>query len=101
MKELECRGCTACCEWGEDTAIRPLLTRDEAAKFRHTMVKGQPRLEANKDGNCIYLGEHCCTIHEHRPMQCKAFDCRNLYQQMKGATFIRVIIRGKVLSGEG
>lgn len=94
MKELECRGCTACCEWADDEAIRPLLTCDEAAKLRHTIIKGQPRLESNEDGSCVYLEANGCSIHKHRPMQCKMFDCRVLYEQMKGKTFVNCIIIG-------
>jgi len=101
MKELDCGGCTACCEWGDDTAIRPVLSQYEQSVLRHTIVKGVARLEANEHGNCVYLGNKGCTIYDHRPDQCKFFDCRHLYNNMKDKTFIRVILRGSSLVRQG
>lgn len=32
---------------------------------------------AHKDnGDCIYLGDTGCTIHERKPQQCREMDCR-------------------------
>lgn len=28
---------------------------------------------------CIYLGEHGCTIYDRRPKVCRVFDCRRFY----------------------
>jgi len=30
-------------------------------------------------GPCVYLGADGCTIHDHAPTQCRAFDCRLYY----------------------
>jgi Fe-S-cluster containining protein len=41
---------------------------------------GQPYMIAQaRDGNCVHLerGSHRCTIHEQRPVPCRAFDCRD------------------------
>lgn len=103
MKELECGTCTACCEWGDDKSIRPVLSNDEVDDYRHIydVDRGEFLLEATPEGNCIYMrvglvGEKGgCRIHHKRPTQCQSFDCRNLYSQMKDKTFIKVIIKGK------
>jgi Fe-S-cluster containining protein len=31
-----------------------------------------------KNGNCIYLGENGCTIHDTKPQMCKEMDCRRI-----------------------
>jgi Fe-S-cluster containining protein len=41
---------------------------------------GQPYLIAQDDvGYCVHLdrGCHRCTVHEHRPVPCRGYDCRN------------------------
>lgn len=98
MKDLECGSCIQCCEWGDDTAIHPLLSSTEADELQHEVIKGQLRLAANPDGDCVYLLSDGCSIYNRRPDQCKRFDCRHLYEQMKDATFIKVIIKGAVMS---
>lgn len=93
MKKLECGSCTACCEWGDDKSIRPVLTTDEANELRHSydVEDNLFRLESDANGKCVYLIDGGCSIYNYRPMQCKVFDCRVLYDQMKGKTFINVI----------
>lgn len=97
MNKLKCGSCTACCEWGDDMSIRPVLTTDEANELRHSydVEDNLFRLESDVNGKCVYLIEGGCGIYKHRPMQCKVFDCRTLYDQMKNKTFIKVIIKGK------
>jgi Fe-S-cluster containining protein len=37
----------------------------------------EARMLAHKpNGDCIYLGDGYCTIHDMAPAVCKAFDCR-------------------------
>jgi Fe-S-cluster containining protein len=41
---------------------------------------GQPyMIEQNDRGYCTHLDEHssCCSVHEQRPVPCRAYDCRN------------------------
>jgi Fe-S-cluster containining protein len=95
MKPLKCGACTTCCQWGSDTAIRPVLTLGEEKLFDNDFHKGSYALKAKSNGDCVYLGNKGCTIYKSRPMQCKSFDCRVLYKQMKQSTFIKVILAGK------
>ena len=102
MTNIKCGACTACCEWGEDTAIRPVLLPNEVEAYRHETIKGVVVLEATPKGNCIYMriglkGEKGgCRIHHKRPAQCRRFDCRVLFKQMDERTFIKVIVRGSI-----
>lgn len=98
MEEIKCNGCTACCRWGKDLAIRPHVTDKEAMSLYTAQDGfGNRVMAADKDGNCIYLEEGGCSIHPDRPSACRTFDCRLLYQQlesMSGATFIKVALKG-------
>ena len=106
MEDIKCGTCTQCCEWGDDKSIRPILSNDEVDDYRHIYNADTEswRLEATPAGNCIYMrvelvGEKGgCRIHHKRPDQCRGFDCRSLYEQMKSKTFIKVIIKGAVMS---
>lgn len=33
-------------------------------------------IELTPEGNCVYLGEGGCTIHDRAPVICRVFDCR-------------------------
>lgn len=74
---VPCGTCTACC-WYSRTDVRledespddlPFLQleRDEMGYY----------LAHRPDGGCIHLGEHGgCSVHGHRPLVCRAYDCR-------------------------
>lgn len=36
-------------------------------------------IQHNQDGNCVHLDacSHRCSVYEHRPLPCRAYDCRN------------------------
>jgi len=44
----------------------------------HPYVPGALMLAHTPDGDCVYLGEAGCTIHDHAPALCRAADCRAL-----------------------
>lgn len=100
MKKLDCGECTTCCQWGSDTTIRPLLTSSERLTLTDDFVGGHYVLKAKDNGDCFYLGETGCTIYKTRPEQCKEFDCRKLYNEMKGLTYMKVLFMGKAKSDD-
>jgi Fe-S-cluster containining protein len=38
-----------------------------------------PILKRRPNGDCVYLGENGCTIHDRAPTVCRVFDCRDAY----------------------
>jgi Fe-S-cluster containining protein len=38
-------------------------------------------LDRRMNGDCIYLGEDGCTIHDRAPAVCREFDCRRLWRE--------------------
>jgi len=74
---VPCNGCTLCCQ---GDAIR--LTEDD--KPEDYITEPHPyiddaRMLAHKDnGDCIYLGDTGCTIHDRAPLLCRSADCRSI-----------------------
>jgi Fe-S-cluster containining protein len=73
---LVCGSCTLCCQ---GDAVR-LLPEDDASQYQtepHPYRSGELMLAHAANGDCIYLDrETGCTIHETKPTQCRAMDCR-------------------------
>ncbi len=75
LKEVPCNGCTLCCQ---GDAIR-LEQEDRAEEYRtepHPYIPGALMLAHKPNGECIYLEEHGCSIHDRAPSLCRAADCR-------------------------
>jgi Fe-S-cluster containining protein len=80
--DVPCSGCTACCTSSQFVHIEP----DETDALAHVPAAvrfpapGRPQghvvLGYDAQGRCPMLGEHGCTIYEHRPRTCRTYDCR-------------------------
>jgi Fe-S-cluster containining protein len=80
--EVPCGRCTACCRSAQFVHIEP----DETDTLAHVpaalrvRAPGRPRghvvLGYDEHGRCPMLGEHGCTIYDHRPRTCRTYDCR-------------------------
>lgn len=73
---VPCNGCTICCK---GDAVR-LLPGDGLKYFvePHPIFKGEWMLAHKPNGDCIYLGDSGCTIHDSTPRQCREMDCRTI-----------------------
>lgn len=80
--DVPCNGCTACCR---DEAILLCPDLGDNPQLYETIertISGKPVLMiAQKDGHCVYLGDHGCTIRDYAPALCRAFDCRRNFLQ--------------------
>lgn len=71
--DVPCNGCRQCCyHAGVD------LTPDEDTSHLDTERRADGKLYLRKraDGACVHLGPEGCTVYEHRPAACRAYDCR-------------------------
>lgn len=75
---VPCNGCQACCK-----NQRIILTAaDDPSQYitiptkRGNQGKLQLMLAHKANGDCIYLDEGGCSIHDRAPQVCKSFDCR-------------------------
>lgn len=78
---VPCDGCTLCCQNGD---LLRLLPEDDELLYMtqpHPFMRGEKALAHKENGDCIYLDRKTgCTIHAHRPVMCRTFDCRILYK---------------------
>jgi len=80
--DVPCSGCTACCTSSQFIHIEP----DETDTLTHIpaellfpaprMPRGHVVLGYDERGHCPMLIDNECSIYEHRPRTCRAYDCR-------------------------
>lgn len=76
---VPCNGCTRCCT--SDFPVR--LYGDERERFEHEPdprdVAGEHVLLKKIDRVCVYLIDNKCSVYNERPLECRAYDCRDQY----------------------
>ncbi len=98
---IKCGTCKKCCQWGDEGhKIGAVLRTREALAGKHKFhrVGGVCRLDAKRNGDCTYLGEDGCTIHDAKPHSCTLFDCRELYLATNKNPFLRILCEGAIRS---
>jgi hypothetical protein len=80
--DVPCGSCTACCTSSQFVHIAP----DETDTLAHIpaellfpaprMPRGHVLLWYDEQGHCPMLIDNQCSIYEHRPRTCRAYDCR-------------------------
>ena len=80
--DVPCGGCTACCMSSQFVPIGPDET-DTLAHIPAELLFPAPRLPRghvllgyDERGHCPMLVDGGCSIYEHRPRTCRAYDCR-------------------------
>jgi uncharacterized protein len=82
--DVPCDGCTACCTSGYPIRIGAAEV-DVVARIPPEHLVSSPGLPdgdvimvSDARGHCPMLVDDRCTIYEHRPQTCRAYDCRVL-----------------------
>jgi Fe-S-cluster containining protein len=80
--DVPCDGCTACCTSSQFVHVEP----DESDALAHIPAEllfpapGLPRghvlMGYDERGHCPMFVDGACSIYEHRPRTCRAYDCR-------------------------
>jgi hypothetical protein len=109
IKEVPCNGCTLCCQ---ADAIR-LLPEDNVEDYQtepHPYIPGALMLAHKPNGECVYLYNQGCSIHDRAPSMCRIADCRSVaakfnFEQARtlhslGRLDLRVWDRGRELLDE-
>lgn len=79
--DVPCNGCTLCCH---NDAVR-ILPHEDASKWQtepHDRIPRARMLAHKPNGDCVYLGEHGCTIQHDKPQMCYEMDCRLIARQV-------------------
>lgn len=82
---VPCGSCRACCR-NEIVVLFP-EDGDDVSSYEHVVITDAEGVEfavlaVHPNGDCVYLGEHGCTIHDRAPAICRAFDCRAFFLSM-------------------
>jgi hypothetical protein len=78
--DLPCSGCTSCCR-NDKIFLKTHLGDDPSLYETRTILhQGVARvaLAVDGEGDCVYIGEKGCTIHDRRPAVCRGLDCRRI-----------------------
>lgn len=80
--DVPCDGCTACCRSGQFIHVGP-DELDALANIPDELLfpapgapPGHRLMGYDENGHCPMLVDDRCSIYEHRPATCRAFDCR-------------------------
>lgn len=80
--DVPCGTCTACCRSSQfvvveadEVVARAAIPADVLFPAPRSPT-GTMLLGYDEHGHCPMLGEHGCTIYEHRPSACRTYDCR-------------------------
>ena len=80
--DVPCAGCTACCRSSQFVHIEPDET-DTLAHIPPALLFPAPQRPSghmvmgyDERGHCPMLINDLCSIYEHRPRTCRAYDCR-------------------------
>ena len=71
---VPCGNCSACCR--HDRVM--LGPEDDPMAYRWHAEGGYAVLDRKANGECTYLNDGTCSIHERAPSICRRFDCRVL-----------------------
>jgi hypothetical protein len=69
---VPCGDCSACCHMRVE-----LFPRESGDGLDFELLDGVRRLRQNPDGSCIHLVAGRCSVHDHRPVACRRYDCRD------------------------
>jgi len=74
---VPCNGCTLCCK-GDAIRLTEDDNPDEYITEVHPYISGAIMLAHKPNGDCIYLIESGCSIHDRAPFLCRSADCRSI-----------------------
>jgi len=62
----------------------------------HPYAAGALMIAHKPNGECIYLGDRGCTIHDHAPSLCRSADCRSVAVRFDFETALRLHRSGRL-----
>lgn len=78
--KIDCGTCRKCCK-GQQLIL--LVDGDDPRQYDcYEIGPDQFAVKRQANGDCIYLGEHGCTIHGRHPTVCKVFNCLEFVRRM-------------------
>jgi len=72
---VPCGNCRACCS-SDRVMLGP---SDDPRAYRWHVEDGYAVLDRQSNGDCVYLTDRGCSMHDRAPSICRRFDCRVLF----------------------
>ncbi len=91
-----CGDCQLCCQ---STSVASLAPGEEQI-YASEIHLGQLVIAKKTNGDCVYLNESGCSIHEDAPLACRKFDCAAMVK-LKVRVGDEIYRRGKELLRQG
>lgn len=95
IRDVPCNGCTLCCQ-GDALRLEEAELSLGYKTEPHPYVSGAQMLAHKANGDCVYLGESGCTIHDHSPLLCRSADCRSIAAKIDFVTAKRLHLMGRL-----
>jgi hypothetical protein len=92
---VPCNGCTLCCQ-GDAVRLEP---EDLDAGYQtetHPYIPGALMIAHRPNGECVYLDEHGCSIHDRAPSLCRSADCRSVAVRFEFQSAMRLHRLGRL-----
>ncbi len=86
---VPCNGCTLCCQ-GDAVKIEKEDTGKGYQVEAHSYIPGALMIAHKKNGDCVYLFEYGCSIHNNAPSLCREADCRSLALMLDFTTAMKL-----------
>jgi Fe-S-cluster containining protein len=93
--EVPCDGCTLCCQ-GDAIRLLKEDNPDEYLTEPHSFIRGALMLAHKPNGDCIYLEENECSIHNRAPSLCRTADCRAIAYKYDFETALKLHEAGSI-----
>ena len=93
--KVPCNGCTLCCQ-GDAIRLLEEDNPDEYITEPHSYIPGALMLAHKPNGDCIYLEEKGCSIHDRAPSLCKSADCRSIAFKYNFETALKLHEMGRI-----
>ena len=81
LAKVPCNGCRLCCINDLVRLLPADLNRGYKTEPHPMYPKTQLMIAHKPNGECIYLNESGCSIHDNSPQMCREMDCRNIMLQ--------------------
>lgn len=95
---VPCGSCRQCCR---NTLVALFPEHgDDVASYRCApspgLKDGRLALASKPNGDCVYLDDHGCSIHDRAPLLCRLFDCRRFFARHSRAERRQLVKSGMV-----
>jgi Fe-S-cluster containining protein len=96
-RDVPCGTCRLCCQGGEAILLFPHLG-DDPGQYQTVETPVGLMIAQRENGDCVYLDERGCSIHDRAPVICREFDCIESARRIGYGSRARRLIHQQVIS---